>query len=99
MVSRGVIVRTRQLDRIRAALARAPIASILGPRQSGKTTLARAFSRSRTRVAWFDLESPADVTRLSAPLTTLEPLRGLVVIDEVQRLPALFPILRVLADR
>ena len=73
--------------------------SILGPRQAGKTTLARAFVATRARVAYFDLENPVDEARLAVPMTTLEPLRGLVVIDEIQRMPKLFEILRVLADR
>lgn len=84
--------------RIREALARSPVVSILGPRQSGKTTLARSLARGR-RSTWFDLENPVDVRRLASPMASLEPLRGLVVIDEVQRLPGLFEILRVLADR
>ncbi|NUN49742.1 MAG: ATP-binding protein [Candidatus Brocadiae bacterium] len=84
--------------RIRQALARSPVVSILGPRQSGKTTLARAFTRGR-RSAWFDLENPVDLQRLASPMSTLDPLRGLVVIDEVQRLPGIFEVLRVLADR
>ncbi len=90
--------RSAHVLRVRRALARSPVVSILGPRQSGKTTLARSFARSR-RTAWFDLENPVDLQRLSTPLTALEPLRGLVVIDEIQRLPKLFEILRVLADR
>jgi uncharacterized protein len=94
-----VIARERCLDLIQAALARSPIVSLLGPRQCGKTTLARAVAATRKRVTFFDLESPTDVARLAVPMTTLEPLRGLVIIDEVQRLPALFEILRVLADR
>lgn len=71
---------------------------MLGPRQSGKTTLARAIARGRS-TTFFDLEHPSDVARLSSPMLALEPLRGLVVIDEVQRMPALFEVLRVLADR
>lgn len=73
--------------------------SILGPRQVGKTTLARAFAATQPRVTFFDLESPVDAARLTAPMTTLEALRGLVIIDEIQRMPRLFEILRVLADR
>ncbi len=92
-----MIRRASHLLRVRQALSRAPIASILGPRQSGKTTLARAFAGGRA--AWFDLENPVDLARLSSPMSALEPLRGLVVIDEIQRLPSLFEILRVLADR
>jgi predicted AAA+ superfamily ATPase len=80
------------------ALTRTPIVSLLGPRQSGKTTLAREFARRR-KTTIFDLENPTDAARLSLPMNTLEPLRGLVVIDEVQRMPSLLAILRVLADR
>jgi len=83
---------------VREALAHAPIVSLLGPRQVGKTTLARMVARGR-RAAFFDLENPTDIARLSAPMQALEPLRGLVVIDEIQRLPRLFEVLRVLADR
>ncbi len=69
-----------------------------GPRQVGKTTLAREFL-SEDSPNYFDLEDPPSLARLDEPKTALEPLRGLVVIDEVQRRPDLFPILRVLADR
>lgn len=72
---------------------------MLGPRQSGKTTLARQVLAKAGRGERFDLEDPRDVARLREPMTALESLRGLVVIDEVQRAPELFPILRVLADR
>lgn len=93
-----MIRRPAYLSLVRQALERAPVASLLGPRQVGKTTLARAVARGR-RATVFDLEDPADLARLSAPMQALEPLRGLVVIDEIQRLPPLFEILRVLADR
>lgn len=75
--------------------------SILGPRQCGKTTLARQFMREQNsdQVSWFDLESPKDLTRLQNPEMTLSKCRGWVVLDEIQHLPALFPVLRVLADR
>lgn len=96
--SNRMIRRISHEREIRAALARVPIVSILGPRQSGKTTLARAIARSRS-TTFFDLERPSDVARLSVPMTTLEPLRGLIIIDEVQRMPRLFEVLRVLADR
>lgn len=94
-----MIRRARALAEVRAALARSPVVSILGPRQCGKTTLARAFAATRTRVTLFDLENPRDAARLASPMTALEPLRGLVIVDEVQRLPSLFEVLRVLADR
>jgi len=93
-----MIPRTQRLRQVRDALRRSPVVSILGPRQSGKTTLARAVAARRS-AAHFDLENPTDLARLSAPMTALEGLRGLVVIDEIQRKPELYPILRVLVDR
>ncbi len=85
-------------SKVTAALRRAPVVLLLGPRQCGKTTLARTLVDQRS-VSYFDLESPDDLSRMSEPMTALSPLRGLCVIDEVQRLPDLFPVLRVLADR
>lgn len=83
---------------MRAALDRTPVVVLSGPRQCGKTTLARQLL-STDSVNYFDLEDPTDLARLDEPVTALGPLRGLVVIDEVQRRPDLFPVLRVLADR
>lgn len=82
-------------------LERAPAVALLGPRQCGKTTLAReiAAGHGTTEARFFDLEHPADEAALRNPLLAMEGLRGLVVIDEVQRLPELFPVLRVLIDR
>jgi predicted AAA+ superfamily ATPase len=80
------------------ALGDAPIVALLGPRQCGKTTLAREFLAPGSP-QYFDLEDPAVAASLEQPMSTLQPLRGLVVIDEAQRRPELFPILRVLADR
>jgi predicted AAA+ superfamily ATPase len=93
-----VITRRSTLDAIQAALARNPIAVLTGPRQCGKTTLARELVREDS-VNYFDLEDPASLARLDEPMTALGPLRGLVVIDEIQRRPDLFPVLRVLVDR
>ncbi|HEX8009597.1 MAG TPA: ATP-binding protein [Casimicrobiaceae bacterium] len=84
--------------RVRAALGTNPVVALLGPRQCGKTTLARTLVAA-SPADYFDLEDPVGLARLAAPMTALAPLRGLVIIDEVQRRPALFPILRVLADR
>lgn len=75
-----------------------PAAALLGPRQCGKTTLARMIAE-RNHSTFFDLENPVDVRRLSAPMRALEGLSGLVVIDEIQRQPSLFELLRVLVDR
>ena len=83
---------------LEAALARAPVVALLGPRQCGKTTLARQLVPVAS-ANYFDLEDPISLARLEEPLTALAELRGTVVIDEVQRRPELFPILRVLADR
>lgn len=83
---------------VRAALRRSPVVALLGPRQCGKTTLARAIAGVLGE-RYFDLERPTDLARLAQPATALGRLRGLVVIDELQRRPDLFPVLRVLCDR
>ncbi len=96
-----MISRKDCLELISEGFRRSPIVSILGPRQCGKTTLARQFMRElqSEKVTWFDLESPKDLTRLQNPELTLSKCKGWVVLDEIQHLPALFPVLRVLADR
>jgi uncharacterized protein len=83
---------------VRRALVRGPIVLLAGPRQSGKTTLARRVLPARAP-GYFDLENPVDLVRLAEPMTALGELRGTIVLDEVQRRPDLFPVLRVLADR
>ena len=93
-----MIARTTDLELVRAALKRSRVVALLGPRQCGKTTMARQFVPASS-VNYFDLEDPASLARLSEPDTSLRPLRGLVVIDEIQRRPEIFPLLRVLADR
>ena len=85
--------------RIREALAVHPCAALTGPRQCGKTTLARQIAAEAPGSTYFDLEAAIDRQRLAAPELTLGRLDGLVVIDEVQRMPALFETLRVLVDR
>jgi len=92
------IHRTGLLASVRAALRANPIVALLGPRQCGKTTLVHTLVGS-SRAEYFDLEDPVSASRLAEPMTALTPLRGLVVVDEIQRQPALFPVLRVLADR
>ncbi len=93
-----MIPRLRLVVDVRRALARSRVVALVGPRQSGKTTLARTLVQPGS-ANYFDLEDPRHLARLDEPMTALETLRGLVVIDEVQRRPDLFPILRVLADR
>lgn len=83
---------------LNTALARSRVVVLTGPRQCGKTTLARELLDPES-VNYFDLEDPTSLARLAEPMTALRPLQGLVVIDEVQRHPDLFPLLRVLADR
>ena len=87
--------RPRELEAVRAGLRRAPVTALLGPRQCGKTTLARLLKAEH----FLDLEDPRSLARLDEPQTALENLTGTVVIDEVQRKPDLFALLRVLADR
>lgn len=85
---------------VRRLIANNPVVALLGARQVGKTTLAQVLAAQRSgAVHVFDLESNADLARLADPELALSNLRGLVVLDEVQRRPNLFPTLRVLADR
>ena len=93
-----MITRNALTNSITTALERSRIAALLGSRQCGKTTLARSFVAPDS-VNYFDLEDPISLARLDEPMTALRNLTGLVVIDEVQRRPELFPVLRVLADR
>ncbi|MFZ2958846.1 MAG: ATP-binding protein [Candidatus Ozemobacteraceae bacterium] len=79
-------------------MKRSQVVVLVGPRQCGKTTLAREFLASESP-NYFDLEDPTNVGRLEEAMTTLKPMKKLIVIDEVQRRPELFPVLRVLADR
>jgi len=83
---------------VQTALKRSRAVGLIGPRQCGKTTLARQLV-SVDSPNYFDLEDPSSLARLDEPMTALRTLKGLVVIDEVQRRPDLFPVLRVLMDR
>ena len=93
-----MLTRARYQAELRSALGRSPVALLVGPRQCGKSTLAREFQQVG-EVHFFDLEDPAAAAALAQPMTALRSLRGLVVLDEAQRQPELFPVLRVLADR
>ena len=92
------IARTAVRARIAAALQRSRSVVLVGPRQVGKTTLARSFVAAGD-ANYFDLEDPRVEAQFEAPMLVLERLQGLVVIDEVQRAPELFKALRVLLDR
>lgn len=95
-----MIDRPRHAALLRQLLKRSPVVALLGARQVGKTTLARALMADQSRpTTLFDLERAADVARLEDPELGLGDLRGIVVLDEIQRRPELFPALRVLADR
>jgi predicted AAA+ superfamily ATPase len=93
-----MIERPAYLKMLAAAVRRSPVTALMGPRQCGKTTLARLFQQGKN-ASHFDLESQADLQRLQNPEMMLGALKGLVVLDEIQVLPALFNVLRVLADR
>lgn len=86
-------------EKIDEAFKVTPAVAILGPRQCGKTTEALAFASHKTELHRFDLEDPRDLNKLEDPLLALENLSGLIIIDEVQRSPELFPVLRVLLDK
>jgi len=95
-----MIDRESEVRAVRGLLRRHRVVGIVGARQVGKTTLARMVVRGwKSETAFFDLEHPEDLARLQDPMLALRDLRGLVVIDEVQRLPDLFEVLRVLVDR
>ena len=95
-----VVARPAHMARLERLLRERPVVALLGARQVGKTTLARALARRwRGPSTIFDLEDPRDLGQLDEPTLALEGLRGLVVLDEIQARPQLFPVLRVLADR
>lgn len=98
MPKNNIVARAHLLGQLKAALRRSPVVALLGPRQCGKTTTARLILPADSP-NYFDLEDPQSLTRLEQPMTTLGGLRGTIVIDEIQRRPELFPVLRVLADR
>jgi predicted AAA+ superfamily ATPase len=95
------IQRSKELEILRHRLKENPVVAIIGPRQCGKTTLARQFARQEPpeTIHIFDLENPADLVRLDNPTLALGDLEGYIIIDEVQRKPYLFPVLRVLVDK
>jgi len=95
-----MIERATHLKRIRELLGQFPVVGLIGARQVGKTTLAKAVAAGvQGEVTHFDLENPRHLFRLEDPLFALENLQGLVILDEIQLRPEIFPVLRVLADR
>ncbi len=94
-----LLPRPRIKEQILQCLEESPVTVLLGARQTGKTTLARLISSEYDQVQFFDLERAVGREALSTPELTLEECRGLVVIDEVQRMPTLFAVLRPLCDR
>ena len=93
-----MINRSSYINRLSNAIRRSPITALLGPRQSGKTTLARLFGKGK-EATYFDLESQPDLNRLQNPEMMLGSLKGIIILDEIQKKPELFRVLRVLADR
>ncbi|MEW6683489.1 MAG: ATP-binding protein [Nitrospirota bacterium] len=95
-----MLARSRHLAVLQRLLRQFPVVGLIGARQVGKSTLARALAeQTGDRTTFFDLEDPRALARLDTPMLALEGLKGLVVLDEIQRRPDLFPVLRVLADR
>lgn len=94
-----MIDRPRYRAALLTGLAQAPVVALLGPRQCGKTTLARQLREDLQPATYLDLENPRDLARLAEPMLALERLEGTVILDEVQLRPDLFGLLRVLADR
>ncbi|MBP9692684.1 MAG: ATP-binding protein [Alphaproteobacteria bacterium] len=94
-----MIKRSSYISQVIEYIETMPVCVILGPRQCGKTTLAREIARIYDKsVHFFDLENPDHLNELSSPKLALEPIEGLIVIDEIQRRPELFPYIRYLSD-
>ena len=93
-----MINRPVYIHRINNSLKRSPITALFGSRQCGKTTLARSVENEK-QAHYFDLESPADQRRLQNPELMLDSLSGLVILDEIQAIPELFSVLRVMVDK
>lgn len=96
-----IITRNDLINALQNGMRIHPVLALLGPRQCGKTTLAKQYATRKhiTAIHHFDLEDPDDLAKLDAPKLALENLSGLIVIDEIQRKPELFPLLRVLVDQ
>ena len=93
-----MIERKRYAQQLSQASKRSPVVALLGPRQCGKTTLAR-WCGEKELAAYYDLESQPDLIRLQNPEMMLSSHQGLVILDEIQNKPELFSVLRVLVDQ
>ncbi len=98
MVNTSMLSRLHHTEQVSTLLKQFPVVAMLGARQVGKTTLARQLASDYAQ-RWLDLENSRDLETLREPQVVLEHIDGLVAIDEVQRPPDLFPLLRVLVDR
>lgn len=94
-----MLERINYLNKIKMLIKNYSVVALIGPRQVGKTTLAREIAKQFSPVTFFDLEDPTALARLSEPKLALQSLEGLIIIDEVQHQPDLFKILRVLVDQ
>lgn len=96
----SMINRPLELHTLLKLLKANPVVGVLGARQVGKTTLARLLQKQiKSETHYYDLENPEDAAQFHEPMLLLKPLKGVIIIDEIQRIPGLFQILRVLADR
>lgn len=96
LINSPMIKREHYLEQIQEAFESHSVCAILGPRQCGKTTIAKLYTQDLESVHFFDLENPVDLSALESPSLSLPPLEGIIVIDEIQRRPELFPYIRFL---
>lgn len=100
VIKKESLIRRQALAQLKEAFTVNPVVALLGPRQCGKSTLSIEYAKQlKGETHFFDLENPADLARLENPILALEELNGLIVIDEIQRLPNLFPYIRSLVDK
>jgi predicted AAA+ superfamily ATPase len=93
------MIKRSESQKIQESLVKFPVVGILGPRQVGKTTLAKQLGKQFPDSVYFDFENPDHLARVADPTITLRPLQNqLVILDEIQRRPELFPVLRALID-
>lgn len=96
---KSIVLRPKYIHTMQSYFKSHPIVALLGARQCGKTTLARQYASHVGSAHFFDLEDTRDIAALENPYLAIQPLEGLIIIDEIQRMPQLFPALRVMADQ